>query len=88
MARTLTFEAVFKTGFALGYSVSKACEADLSRSGSTAAANTVNVSQDSSKAHPLAAVSGLFADDPLWPEYLKAIEEIRDEDKALEDSAG
>lgn len=26
--------------------------------------------------HPLASVSGLFADDPLWPEYLQAIKEV------------
>lgn len=54
--------------------------------GSTAAANTVNVSQrSSSKVHPLASVAGMFADDPLWSEYLNAIKEIRDENEAPED---
>ena len=89
MARTLTFDAVFKAGFAIGVGVSMACETDSSTlRGSTAAANTINVSQQSSDAHPLAAVSGLFADDPLWSEYLRAIEEIRAADEALESSAG
>jgi hypothetical protein len=80
---------VFTAGFTLGYA-SKAYEADASSfGGSTAAANTVNVSQQSPPStHPLAAVSGLFANDPLWQEYLKAIEEIRNEDEALEDFAG
>ena len=89
MARTRTFDAVFKAGFTLGY-VSKAYEADSSNvGGSTVAANTVNVSQQSQPdKHPLASVSGLFANDPLWQEYLKAIDEIRNEDEAFEDLAG
>jgi hypothetical protein len=37
--------------------------------------------------HPLARVSGLFADDPLWPEYLQAIKQLREEDDALENQA-
>lgn len=34
--------------------------------------------------HPLAPLSGMFADDPLWPEYLQAITQVRQEDDALE----
>lgn len=41
----------------------------------------------SNEAHPLAAVSELFADDPLWPEYLQAIKQFREEDDALENQA-
>ena len=82
MARTRTFDASFQAGFAVGVSVSRACGVGSPGSGSTAAANTVNVSQQASpEAHPLAAVSGLFAGDPLWPEYLEAVRKIREEDE-------
>jgi hypothetical protein len=48
-------------------------------------AETISVPQSVMyEAHPLASVSGLFADDPLWSEYLEAIKQIREEDDALE----
>lgn len=81
MARTLTLDVVFKAGFAVGVGVSNSCAVSASDLGSTAAANTVNVSQSPHETHPLTAVSGLFANDPLWSEYLQAIKEIEEEDE-------
>jgi hypothetical protein len=30
-------------------------------------------------------MSGLFANDPLWPEYLEAVRKIREEDEGADE---
>jgi hypothetical protein len=84
VARTLTFEAVFKAGFAVGY-VSKACEADPISLGTTVVANTVNVSEQSpTNSHPFIPVYGRFRDDPTWERFMQNIEEYDEHVDALE----
>lgn len=34
--------------------------------------------------HPIAALHGLFDDDPMWQDYLEAIKEIREQEKSLD----
>jgi hypothetical protein len=78
VARTRTFEAAIRAAFTLGY-VSKASE------GSTAAANTVNVSQESSPgSRPLVPVYGHFRDDPTWERFMQNIEEYSEQVDAFE----
>lgn len=82
MAQTRTFEAVFTAGFTLGY-VSKSYEANSG--GSTVAANTVNVSQESSPENrPLVPVYGYFRNDPTWERFMQNIEEYSDQVDAFE----
>lgn len=80
MARTRTFEAFFRAGFAVGVGVSRA-----NAGGSTAAANTVNFSQDSSQgARPLVPVHGYFRDDSTWERFMQNIEEYSEQVDAFE----
>ena len=80
MAQTLTYEYVeygFKAGVAFAVAVTDFHE--RSKEENATASNTVSVSR---RAHRLAPLSGLFSDDPMWSEYLQAIEEIRREELA------
>ena len=86
MAQTHTLQKVFRAGVVLGVHLSRAYQAethtpnDAAGTAVCSSANAVNVSQATSiDGHPLASVSGLFADDPLWVEYLQAIKEIGNE---------
>jgi hypothetical protein len=82
MARTLTYESIFRAGVAVGVAITDFNE-QSKRENAATGANTVSVSQ---QAHRLAPLSGLFADDPMWAEYLQAIEQIRREDQAEDNS--
>lgn len=94
MARTLTFDTAFRFGFAVGVGVAsrsvsdchtRATLQDNTEAVSATSSNTVNMSQHTlHENHPLASVSGMFANDPLWHEYLRAIGEIRQEENALD----
>ena len=77
MAQILTYKSVFNAGVALGIAITDFHTQP--RDENVTAANTVNVSRH---AHRLAPLSGLFADDPMWSEYLQAIEQIRREEHA------
>jgi hypothetical protein len=48
--------------------------------------------EDKSKAknaeHPIAVLSGIFKDDPLWDEYVDALRRARAEEDAKEDVPG
>jgi hypothetical protein len=39
-------------------------------------------------AHPIAELSGLFKDDPLWEEFVQAMQRARAEENAKEDVPG
>lgn len=77
MAQILTYESVFRAGVAIGVAVTDFHQ--QSKQENATAADTVSVSR---RAHRLAPLSGLFADDPMWSEYLRAIEEVRREELA------
>jgi hypothetical protein len=38
--------------------------------------------------HPIAALSGVFKDDPLWAEFVEAMQRARAEEDAREDVSG
>jgi hypothetical protein len=38
--------------------------------------------------HPIAELSGLFKDDPLWEEFVQAMQRARIEEDAKEDVSG
>jgi hypothetical protein len=38
--------------------------------------------------HPIATLSGLFQDDPLWDEFVQAMKRARFEEDAKEDVSG
>lgn len=38
--------------------------------------------------HPIAALSGIFKDDPLWDEFVEAMQRARTEEDASEDGIG
>ncbi len=82
MAQILTYESVFRAGVAVGVAVITDYH-EQSKREDTTTTNTVSVSR---KAHRLAPLSGLFADDPMWPQYLQAIEQIRMEGEAEDNS--
>lgn len=74
-------ELAFRAGFACGLTLSNISD-NRAPSERETVANTRTVPQSTTyENHPLASVSGLFADDPLWNEYLQAIREIEEEDE-------
>lgn len=78
MAQTLTYD--FRAGMSVGFNLAVNIITD-SADNQTAAANTVSVTRP---VHRLAALAGMFADDPMWPEYLEAVRSIRAEEDVLE----
>lgn len=79
MAQTLTYD--FRAGVSVGFNLAVNIVADSAEANYTAATNTVSVTRP---VHRLAALAGMFADDPMWPEYLEAIRSIRAEEDVLE----
>jgi hypothetical protein len=45
-------------------------------------------SENAAVEHPIAALSGLFRDDPLWEEFVQAMQRARAEEDAKEDVSG
>ncbi len=84
MRQTLIFSGVLD--LVAGISISRAStRRSRVESSNTTSASTKRVSQyELYENHPLAPLSGMFAEDPLWPEYLQAIKQIRQEDDALD----
>ncbi|HEY2970891.1 MAG TPA: hypothetical protein VGJ48_00130 [Pyrinomonadaceae bacterium] len=78
MALTRTYEtAIYTAGFGAGLQTGVHI-ADLAN---RTVSNTVNVERST---HRLAGLAGLFADDPMWSEYLIALRDIRREEDAEE----
>jgi hypothetical protein len=75
VARTLTDnQIIFTAGVSLGF---HSAIQSLEERNRQTASNTPTVTQNK---HRLASLSGLFADDPMWPEYLEALKKIREDD--------
>ena len=53
-----------------------------------AAATREGKSKAKNAEHPIAVLSGIFKDDPLWDEYVDALRRARAEEDAKEDVPG
>jgi hypothetical protein len=58
------------------------------RCGASAAASGVRRKGKREAEHPIAAFSGIFKDDPLWDEFVEAMQRARAEEDAEEDVSG
>jgi hypothetical protein len=56
--------------------------------GTASVANDAKASKKAKAAHPVAALAGIFDDDPLWDEFVDAMKRARIEEDANGDVSG
>jgi len=83
LAQTLSYEEQVRAGLHAGVhagvslGVRFVLDMAFSQHQTNTAADSININQ---RTHKLAPIAGMFADDPMWAEYLEVIKEIQQEE--------